>query len=65
MGRKRGGGFKINTGKWGKPTSVRVGSKGKGNLNISKKGVKFNPGCCILLLVASSAAAVGVISLAW
>ena len=49
--RKRG--FKINTGKWGKPTSVRIGARGKGNVNISKKGVKVNPGCgCVVILAA-------------
>lgn len=50
MARKKSG-FKINTGKWGKPTSIRIGQRGKGNINISKKGVKYNPGCGFVILL--------------
>lgn len=50
MVRRRGSSFKINSGKWGKPTSVRIGKRGKGNINISKRGIKANPGCCIVLV---------------
>jgi len=59
MARRRKSGFKINTGKWGKPTSVRIGSRGKGNINISKKGVKYNPGCgCVLVIGIMLASAI-------
>ena len=62
MGRKKSG-FKINTGKWGKPTSIRLGQKGKGNVNISKRGVKVNPGCgCVVVLAVFLGTASAVIT---
>lgn len=52
---RRKNSFKINTGKWGKPTSIRIGQRGKGNINISKRGVKYNPGCGIVILLGVTA----------
>jgi hypothetical protein len=65
MVRRRGGSFKINTGKWGKPTSVRIGKKGKGGANLSKRGVRVNPGCCVALVAGLGSVASAVVLLAW